>query len=93
MAQQLAMLAASLSAFGARSPRTVDLAALVPEPRRDAPAAVRAARALLPGFVRRRPAGTGRPPPRASGPRFALTDADPARGPTCCSPTSASPRC
>ncbi|MEU5093386.1 LuxR family transcriptional regulator [Streptomyces sp. NPDC020996] len=47
---QLAMLAASLTAFGARSPRAVDPAALLAEPAPDAPPRVRAARALLHGF-------------------------------------------
>jgi DNA-binding CsgD family transcriptional regulator len=50
-AQQLAMLAASLSAWGARSPRAVDLVALVQEPGPDAPARARASRALLHGFL------------------------------------------
>jgi DNA-binding CsgD family transcriptional regulator len=50
MAQQLAMLAASLAGFGARSPRRVDLTALVPEPGPDAPVRTRAASALLRGF-------------------------------------------
>src|SRR3954453_10399997 len=49
MTQQLAMLAASLSAFGARSARTVDPAALVTAPAPDAPARARAAWALLHG--------------------------------------------
>ncbi|MFJ6563136.1 AAA family ATPase [Streptomyces sp. NPDC091412] len=47
---QLAMLAASLAAFGARSPRAVDPTALVAEPAPDAPPQVRAAWALLHGF-------------------------------------------
>ncbi|MFB7738851.1 AAA family ATPase [Streptomyces sp. NPDC056112] len=47
---QLAMLAASLAAFGARSPRAVDPTALVAEPAPDAPPPVRAAWALLHGF-------------------------------------------
>jgi DNA-binding CsgD family transcriptional regulator len=51
MAQQLAMLAASLSAFGARSARSVDLAALVPDPAPDAPPRTRAASALHRGFL------------------------------------------
>ncbi|WP_337060628.1 helix-turn-helix transcriptional regulator [Kineococcus sp. G2] len=50
LAQQLAMLAASLASFGARSPREFDPAALVPAPAPDAPARVRAAAALLQGF-------------------------------------------
>src|SRR3954453_104826 len=49
MAQQLGMLAASLSAFGARSPRAVDPAKLVAAPSADAPARARAADALLHG--------------------------------------------
>ena len=51
MARQLAMLAASLSAFGARSPRALDPAALTTAPRADAPARARAVDALLRGFV------------------------------------------
>ena len=51
MAQQLAMLAASLSAFGARSARPVDPATLTTAPASDAPARVRAVDALLRGFV------------------------------------------
>jgi DNA-binding NarL/FixJ family response regulator len=50
MAAHLAMLAASLSAFGARSPRAVNPVALVSEPTPDAPPRVRAAWALLQGF-------------------------------------------
>jgi hypothetical protein len=44
------MLAASLSAFGARSPRHFDPATLVAKPEPDAPSRVRAAWALLHGF-------------------------------------------
>ncbi len=50
MAQQLAMLATSLSAFGAQSPRHFDPAELVSEPAPDAPHRVRAAFHLLHGF-------------------------------------------
>jgi DNA-binding CsgD family transcriptional regulator len=46
----LAMLATSLAAFGARSPRPVDVTALVTEPAADAPPEVQAAWALLRGF-------------------------------------------
>ncbi|MEU1466226.1 AAA family ATPase [Streptomyces sp. NPDC005727] len=77
MAQQLAMLAASLSAFGAHSPRLVDPATLVPAPAPDAPARARAADALLHGFfaaARRDWATTAESFRQA----FALTDADPA---------------
>ncbi|MGY1833122.1 AAA family ATPase [Geodermatophilus sp. SYSU D01180] len=77
MAQQLAMLAASLSAFGARSPRDVDPAALVRPPAPDAPPHVRAASALLRGFraVAREDWATAS---GCFGDAFALTDADPA---------------
>src|SRR5690349_19584105 len=51
VARQLAMLAAALAAFGGRSGRRVDPAALVPPPAADAPARVRAADALLHGFL------------------------------------------
>ena len=51
LAQPLAMLTASLAAFGARSPRPVDPTALVSEPAADAPPGARAAWALLRGFV------------------------------------------
>ncbi|MFI6058502.1 AAA family ATPase [Streptomyces sp. NPDC051286] len=50
LAAQLAMLAASLAAFGARSPRALNPTALVAEPAPDAPPRVRAAWALLHGF-------------------------------------------
>src|SRR3954468_13970208 len=76
MAAQLAMLAASLSAFGARSPRPFDPTALVPEPAPDAPPRVRAAWALLHGFR----AVTGSDWAAAAASfrcAFALTDADP----------------
>ena len=76
MAQQLAMLSASLAAFGARSPRTVDIAALVPAPPPDAPAGVRAAYAMLHGFlaVADRDWATATEQFRCG---FALTDAEP----------------
>jgi DNA-binding CsgD family transcriptional regulator len=51
LARQLAMLAAALSAFGARSPRAVDIAALVPPPRLDASTREHASFALLHGFL------------------------------------------
>jgi DNA-binding CsgD family transcriptional regulator len=51
MAQQLAMLAAALGGFGARSPRKIDIAALVPAPDEDAPVRTRAASALMRGFT------------------------------------------
>ena len=51
MAQRLAMLAASLSAFGARTARPVDPSTLTIAPAPDAPARVRAVDALLRGFV------------------------------------------
>ncbi|MGX4687669.1 helix-turn-helix transcriptional regulator [Streptomyces sp. JNUCC 63] len=76
MAQQLVMLAASLSAFGAHSPRPVDPATLVPAPAADAPARARAADALLHGFfaaARRDWAAAAELFRRA----FALIDADP----------------
>jgi DNA-binding CsgD family transcriptional regulator len=75
MAQQLTMLAAALAAFGARSPRSTELAAL-PDPGPDAPPATRAAAALLGGF-----AATARQDWPASvdlfGRAFALVEADP----------------
>jgi DNA-binding NarL/FixJ family response regulator len=76
MAQQLAMLAASLSACGARSPRTVDLTTLVPAPAPDAPPRPRAARALMHGFLAadRRDWAAAAESFRCA---FALTDADP----------------
>jgi DNA-binding NarL/FixJ family response regulator len=75
-AAQLAMLAASLAAFGARSPRTVNPTALVTEPAPDAPTRVRAAWALLQGFgaVARRDWATAAASFRCA---FVLTDADP----------------
>ncbi|MEZ0580957.1 AAA family ATPase [Nocardioides sp. MH1] len=51
MAQQLAMLASALAAFGARSPRQTDVTALVPQPGPDAEPRSRAAAALLRGFT------------------------------------------
>ena len=76
MAQQLAMLAASLAAFGARSVRSVDPGALVSPPGTDAPARVRAASALLCGFVAaaRRDWAAAADAFRCA---FALTDAEP----------------
>jgi DNA-binding CsgD family transcriptional regulator len=76
MAQQLAMLAAALAAFGAKSARVVDLAALVPPPEPDATPHVRAAFALLHGFlaVARRDYAAAAPTFRQA---FALTDDDP----------------
>jgi DNA-binding CsgD family transcriptional regulator len=51
LAQQLAMLAAALAAFGARSPRRTDLAAFGGDPGPGAPVHTRAAAALLRGFL------------------------------------------
>ncbi len=51
MALQLAMLAAALAAFGARSDRAVDVATLVADPGPDAPPRTQAASALLRGFT------------------------------------------
>jgi DNA-binding CsgD family transcriptional regulator len=76
LAQQLAMLAASLSAFGARSPRDVDITALVAAPTEDAPPRIRAAFHLMRGFR----AVAGRDYAAAAADvrcAFALTDADP----------------
>jgi DNA-binding CsgD family transcriptional regulator len=76
LAQQLTMLAASLAAFGARSPRDFDPMALAPEPAPDAPSPVRAAAALLRGFTavaRQDWAGAK----DNFGSAFALTDAEP----------------
>ncbi|WP_448640899.1 AAA family ATPase [Geodermatophilus sp. URMC 63] len=76
MAQRLAMLGASLSAFGARSARQFDFTTLVPEPPGDAPAPVWAAFHLLHGF--RALAGQDHAAAAGSFRRaFALTDADP----------------
>ncbi|PWW24270.1 DNA-binding NarL/FixJ family response regulator [Geodermatophilus normandii] len=76
MAQELAMLAASLSACGARSARAVDLVTLVPAPEPDAAPRVRAARALMRGFLA---ADRGDWAAAAESFRcaFALTDDDP----------------
>ena len=76
LAQQLAMLAASLSAFGARSPREVDVAALVAAPADDAPPQVRAAFHLLHGFraLAGRAYATAAAELRSA---FALTDGEP----------------
>ncbi|MBM7808249.1 DNA-binding CsgD family transcriptional regulator [Geodermatophilus bullaregiensis] len=76
LARQLAMLAASLAAFGARSPRQFDPAALAPPPAPDALPRVRAASALLHGFraAARQDWGTAADRFRDA---FALTDADP----------------
>jgi DNA-binding CsgD family transcriptional regulator len=76
MAQQLAMLAASLSAFGAESARPFDPTTLVAEPAAEAPARVQAAYHLLHGFraVGRRDFAVAADFFRRA---FALTDADP----------------
>ncbi|MGY1770993.1 AAA family ATPase [Blastococcus sp. SYSU D00813] len=76
VAGQLAMLAAALAAFGARSPRTVDLAGLVPPAAPDASPRTRAAAALLTGFlaVGRADWATADESFRRA---FALTDDDP----------------
>ena len=76
LARQLAMLCASLSGFGARSPRAFDPVALVPEPSPDAPTAARVAFALMHGFRalgRGDYAGAG----ESFGQAFAVTDAEP----------------
>jgi DNA-binding CsgD family transcriptional regulator len=75
MAQQLAMLAASLAAFGARSPRDVDLAALVPPPPATAGPPARAAYDLFVGFraVAQEDYATAAPAIRSA---LALTDAE-----------------
>jgi DNA-binding CsgD family transcriptional regulator len=51
LAGQLAMLAAALAAFGARSPRVVDLASFAPDPGPGSSPHAQAAAALLRGFV------------------------------------------
>jgi DNA-binding NarL/FixJ family response regulator len=51
LAQQLAMLASALAAFGARSPRSLDVTALMPDPGPGAPPHTRAVSALLHGFT------------------------------------------
>jgi DNA-binding CsgD family transcriptional regulator len=77
LAQRLAMLAAALSAFGARSSGSFDTAALVPAPAPDAAPRIRATYALLRGFqaAARRDWATTVEGFRDA---FALTDADPA---------------
>ncbi len=79
MTQQLTMLAASLSTFGAHSPRPFDPTALVADPGVDAPAHLRAAFRLLHGFL-----AIARKDYAAAadlfGQAFALTDADPVEG-------------
>ena len=50
MARSLAMIAAALAAFGARSSRRGNPSVLLPDPSADAPAAARTASALLHGF-------------------------------------------
>lgn len=76
MAQQLAMLAASLSTFGAHSPRAFDPVALVPTPSPDAAAQVRAGFHLFHGFraVARHDYGAAA---QSFQEAFALTDAEP----------------
>ena len=76
MARRLAMLAASLAAFGGRSPRNVDPATVVGPPAAGASPRTRAAHALLEGFVAVADSRWG---PAVTGFReaFALTDADP----------------
>ncbi|SCG65555.1 AAA family ATPase [Micromonospora inositola] len=73
---QLAMLAASLAAFGARSPRPVNPTALVAELAPDAPPRVQAAWALLQGFgaVARSELAAAA---ESFGCAFLFTDADP----------------
>ena len=92
MARQLAMLAASLAAFGARSPRAFDPAALVPEP-----AAGRAGRRVrVPTCCTGSALVAGADDAAAA----AVLPVAPSRSPTptrsrattCCSPTSPSPR-
>jgi DNA-binding NarL/FixJ family response regulator len=79
LARQLAMLTASLSAFGARSSRAFDPVALVPEPPPEAPAVVHVAFSLMHGFR-----ALGRTDPAAAAEAFrcafALTDAHPLEG-------------
>jgi DNA-binding CsgD family transcriptional regulator len=77
MARQLAMLAAALAAFGARSSRAVDPARVVGPPAVDAPARTRAADALLRGFVAVA-GGNWERAGTAFAEAFALTDAEPA---------------
>ena len=76
MARQLAMLTASLAAFGGRSPRDVDAATVVGPPAAGAAPRTRAAHALLQGFLA---VADARWESAAAGFReaFTLTDADP----------------
>jgi DNA-binding CsgD family transcriptional regulator len=79
MARQMAMLTASLSAFGGRSPRTFDPVPLVPPPPADAPAGMQVAFHLMHGFhalARMDFAAAA----RAFRCAFALTDAQPLEG-------------
>jgi DNA-binding CsgD family transcriptional regulator len=76
MARQLAMLAASLAAFGGRSTREVDPATVVGPPTADAAPRTRAAHALLQGFVAVADSRWGTAVARFRE-AFALTDADP----------------
>jgi DNA-binding CsgD family transcriptional regulator len=79
MARPLAMLAAALWAFGARSPRSIDPSSLVTEPSQNAAARDRAAWLLLQGF-----AATGRQDwtvaARSFQRAFDLTAAEPLEG-------------
>lgn len=76
MTLRLAMLAAALAAYGARSPRQVDVTTLVTPPPSDAAPRVRASHALLRGF--RAVAESDWAAAKASFDQaFALTDADP----------------
>ncbi|WP_164704508.1 ATP-binding protein [Blastococcus litoris] len=79
MAGRLAMLSASLSVFGARSPRTFDPVALVPAPPGEAPVHARVAFHLMHGFR-----ALARPDHGAAAEAFAcafaLTDSDPLEG-------------
>ncbi|MGY1699892.1 helix-turn-helix transcriptional regulator, partial [Geodermatophilus sp. SYSU D00766] len=75
LAQQLAVIAAALTVYGARSPQPANPAGLVAAPAPDAPPRVRAAAALLRGFT----AAARRDWAAAAGSfrdAFALTDAD-----------------
>jgi DNA-binding CsgD family transcriptional regulator len=76
MARQLAMLAAALAAFGGRSPRDVDPAALVGPPAPTAAPRTRAAHSLLQGFLAVADSRWG-PAVTTFHEAFALTDADP----------------
>jgi DNA-binding CsgD family transcriptional regulator len=76
LALRLAMLAAALAAYGARSPRPVDLATVVDPPPSGAAPQVRASHALLRGFLA--VASSEWAVAKASFDQaFALTDADP----------------